>query len=144
MKYSPRSRHWQPMLALVVLLAGATALVACSPSSNVGAPVPDSVIPDGLKDCGFYGITTGSGTKIHIVRCPNSATSAATNGKSPVYSATIDETGPGLPAGASSANGYISDEDRRRATHEAHMAVIDANIKRLELQAAELRAKQGN
>ena len=46
-----------------------------------------------------------------------------------------------MPAAAASENGYVSAEDQRRAMHDALIAKIDAEIKRLELRAAELRAE---
>ena len=128
MKSAPRSRHWQPMLAIVVLLASATALVACSPSSTVGAPVPENVIPEGLKDCGFFKIVTGNGIAIHIVRCPNSTTSAATNGKSPVYS-SISDNGPATPNIPLDA----------RAEHDRG---VDAILKKIDDEIARLEAKK--
>lgn len=112
------------------------ALTACTPSSRVGAPVPEHVIPDGLKDCQFYTITTSGGSLLRIVRCPNSSTSVTKTGKNPVYTATIDS-----PAPAASESGYLSAEDQIRKSREAMIAKIDAEIKRLELRAAELRAE---
>ena len=131
--------HYKNLYRIMLLPAIAVLLASCEASSRVGAPVPESVIPEGLKDCEFFALVTAHGSTIHVVRCPNSSTSAARTGKNPVYTTTIDTAAP-----AASDVGYVSAEDQRRAAYEAHMAVIDANIKRLELQAAELRAKQGN
>lgn len=128
--------NYKTLGVFLVLPALVATLVACDASSRVGPPVPESVIPEGLKDCEFYGITTAHGATIHVIRCPNSSTSTVRAGKNPVYSATIDG-----PAAAASENGYVSAEDQRRAMHDALIAKIDAEIKRLELKAAELRAE---
>lgn len=94
-------------------------LSACTPSVNVGSPVPESVIPEGLKDCTFFQINTAAGGRLHVIRCPNSSTSVARIGKNPVYTSTSDD------------ESYLSAEAAR----------IDREIKRLQAQAAQVRAK---
>ena len=128
--------HYKNLYRIMLVPAIAVLLASCEASSGTGAPVPAAVIPEGLKDCEFYRITSSMGTTIHVVRCPNSSTAAARIGKHPVYSSTVE-----VPAPAASDNNYVSAEDQRRALHDALIAKIDAEIKRLELKAAELRAE---
>lgn len=46
-------------------------LAACSPSYE---QKHYPVLPEELKDCRFFQITSGSGAYITVVRCPNSST----------------------------------------------------------------------
>ncbi|MBP9779706.1 hypothetical protein KBD33_03745 [Candidatus Gracilibacteria bacterium] len=48
------------------------------------------VLPEGLKDCHFYKLSSKSEPNIMVVRCPNSTTSVTTDEKNPKTIITID------------------------------------------------------
>jgi len=72
------------MRELVILLALAFALVACTPSTSVPNDYPQLLKQtEGFEDCKIAMLTNSAGTPLYVVRCPNSITSTATNGKHP-------------------------------------------------------------
>ena len=97
-------------------------LSAChNPSAVEGGPVPDNILPEGLKDCTFYTLRDENYNRYTIVRCPLSSTSVTNrSGKVSVNTTTIDEVG-----------------DRQKKLDE-----ISAAISRAEAEIAALKAKQ--
>jgi hypothetical protein len=109
------------LLASIAVLA----LAACDPKAYEGAPIPESMVPEGLKDCKFYTLQRGSGQTFNIVRCPNSSTSLTRPGKSTEHTATIDSTSvPG------------------QTEADAHAARVDALVKKIDDEIARLEAKK--
>ena len=50
------------------------------------------LVPDGLKDCGFYKIGNSDGLALYVARCPNSQTSVTYNiGKTKGSTVTVEE-----------------------------------------------------
>ena len=49
-----------------------------------------SVLPDDLKDCRFYEIANGQGTRVTVGRCPNSTTTVQESNKSRTTTVLID------------------------------------------------------
>lgn len=65
-------------------------LVGCHPAGYVETTGEFTVVPEALKDCGFYEIWS-EGSYLRIVRCPNSTTSTTySSGKSTVTTVVID------------------------------------------------------
>lgn len=110
-----------------ILLASLAVLIlaGCEPSAYEGAPIPESMVPDGLKDCKFYNLQRSSGMTFHVVRCPNSSTSVTVPGKSPEYTSTVEgQRAPG------------------QAEADEHAAHVDALIKKIDEEIARLEAKK--
>ena len=123
-----RNAQWiAGSLATAAILVG---LAACTPSVNVGSPVPENIIPEGLKDCVFYKLTTANGLTLHVARCPNSSTSVARVGKNPVYTTTVDG-GPANPT---------SEQDEQKRL-QAEISKTEEEIRRLKLKAENLRSQ---
>ena len=73
----------------LILLCVLLTMVGCTPkASQLDFPV----LPDGLKDCKFFYLRDGSGTNITVARCPNSATSVVSGGKSKRTSIAVEES----------------------------------------------------
>ena len=72
-----------------ILLCVLLAITGCTPSAS---QLDFSVLPDGLKDCKFFYLRDGSGTNITVARCPNSATSVVSGGKSKRTSIAVEES----------------------------------------------------
>ncbi len=114
------------MKTVILAVLIAAALAGCGdPTATEGAPVPNSVIPEGLKDCKFYKLQTSVGNTYHVVRCPNSSTSLSRPGKGAEYTATID-----------------GDKPAGQAAADEHAARVDAILKKIDEEIARLEAKK--
>jgi hypothetical protein len=120
-----------PWLFWSAISTAVLSIAACTPSGKVGAPVPMSAIPEGLKDCQFYVLENGMATRYHIVRCPNSSASLTMPGKHPEYTSTIEASAP-------AASAPVSAIDTRMLQIDANIARTEMTIKRLQLERAEL------
>lgn len=71
-----------------IFIAAALLVTACDPYAKV---VDAPVLPDGLKDCKFYVVSTNGSNYLNVVRCPNSTTSTNyTSGKAQHTTVVID------------------------------------------------------
>lgn len=111
----------------ILFLATAVAVSACSPSVKQEPPIPQKIIPEGLKDCSFYQLISSAGTRYNVVRCPSSSTSVTRPGKSPENTSTIDGPSPDEIAQAQKKLDVASMELKRREI-EARIAQAEAAI----------------
>lgn len=58
-------------MKFLIPISMAVFLSACTPSY---APVSMPMLPEELKDCGFFSVSNGT-DRMYVVRCPNSTTS---------------------------------------------------------------------
>lgn len=110
-------------------VVGLVVLYGCTPSAKQEAPIPANLIPDGLKDCAFYELSNGAGTRYHIVRCPMSSVSLTRPGKNAEHTVTID--------GAAVA---VSPEDIARAKQQFDAAALELKRKEIEVRIAQAEA----
>ena len=72
-----------------ILLCALLAITGCSPRAD---QLNFPILPEELKDCKFYYLTSENGGKsITVARCPNSSTSVISGGKTKYKSILIDE-----------------------------------------------------
>jgi len=71
---------------LVIVALSVLTLSACQPNAS---KIDYPVLPEELKDCKFYSVSDGV-AYITVARCPNSATTVKTSGKSSKTTITID------------------------------------------------------
>lgn len=70
------------MFTACLIVMSAFCLTACEKTTQ---SVDDIfVMPEGMKDCKAYKMSSGSGTVLYVVRCPLSTTSTTKTGKTPV------------------------------------------------------------
>ena len=115
--------------SILAVLAVATLASCGDPRSFEGPPIPESAIPEGLKDCKFYNLQTGGGSIYHVIRCPNSSVSLTRPGKGAEHTMTVDGDKP--------AGQAVADEHAARV--DALLKKIDEEIARLEAKKKELR-----
>lgn len=112
-------------LVIFATVIGAGVIVsACSPKVEERGPIPKEMMPEELKDCKFFRFQTEGGTPIYVLKCDHSDVSVYKPGKSPVGTVTITE-----PA---------QDIDTQKAALDARIARLNAEMKRMELERAQL------
>jgi hypothetical protein len=116
-------------IAMVAGLLGLAALYGCTPSAKQEAPIPANLIPEGLKDCAFYELSNGAGTRYHIVRCPMSSVSLTRPGKNAEHTVTIDSSVVG-----------VNPEDIARAKQEFDAAALELKRKEIEVRISQAEA----
>ena len=70
-----------------ILVATLASLAGCTPSAT---QINFPTVPDELKDCKFYEIVNGTGSRITVGRCPESSTTVQMGNKARTTSVIID------------------------------------------------------
>jgi len=124
---------------LIIVTVATMMLGGCDPSGEAYKPVPDSVLPEGLKDCTFYRVTPANQATLHIIRCPNSSTTTITSGKTPVTVNTTEDA----PAEKSSNELAVEKQrmaEEARQAEENHQHEVDEALRKAVEEVDRLRA----
>lgn len=75
----------------ITLISLAVFLAACAPKTEDITDSGKYYVPKALQDCKMYEMHSSAGSRVVVLRCPNSTVSATKPGKHPTRSVTMED-----------------------------------------------------